>query len=1501
MYGYFVTTAPSGATLKAIRCRLVKDSLKEYLVCLKRHSIEVYSLENNQNRTVNKDGNHFNPPVLTSVLNANSTFVNFIDYRPPTETQTHLLVLTRNFTLFLLTYHENLSKFTSKAVSSLQELHGRPNYENIIFKVDSGYNLLIFYGYHRVLKCIVLDPNNYFNFSDLVTIRTNDAIFVDFEFISSEYTEKLDTSRASSTTKRKNTLTNTPSRSFSGSSSSSISNDIQFKSPTRNSTFYFLESSLIILGEDNVYGSNKTPVRWVYGMKLMFEIEILNGCKRFNSYTHTPLFGDPIKLSVPYSKLIPLNLVNKTNRYDSVMLLGPGSTGFISFKSPRHVKQFKINNAITEVTCCCAYRENKFIFGDDNGGLYLLRLSISALRKTVNTVKRRAVYSPGMSSSSGSQNNSTVSSQQSNKSLSGEQEFMVSEVMAVKLGNFPVPSSLIKLDEEHIFYTSKMGDSSILSINSILNSSNRYEQNSEQSDRNSTEWAQTNLGPITDFAYREETSSGETTILACCGMGNSGSFCEIYLGLSSEIIHESDVPGVLNLFSVPMKSLYNSTSSLLCISFFRFTKFYNFSLSSVEPSEPPDLINLEVPEPAQSRRVNVGRVNKRQKAREALINALENNTRSNQTVTKVINNSHNPPNNSNRTGKITKFENNVFLCNEKTILLSHLRNGNILQVTPRNIVFVNDSFKTVKRTKISQIVRLADDKLAVSSVVCNPYIILLLSNNCIVALEFDLKLVSSRNLEFNVSAMGCITKNDLLNSDLGIFAGAGGLLAVSSWDSNNVILFLTVKDLKVVCSHKISLDYDIFAVSIKFAKINTNVYLLLSLSNGVLYIYQLTKIDRTIKFTLVNKSKLSLWSFKLLELKVNNDEDEDTCNLSKVHLITTGPKSYVIHPKNGKINYTKINTDNLHTMTTIANLKSVENTEKQEMLVIYNNHKSVVVGKLNLLNNFNVQKILKGSNFNKVVYHSKTKLAVISTIPQYIINPSNLTTNTPINSQNTDVLESGYTSATNTQSQLSPCASQQSNNSTDFNSQLSLPDSLLICMNDDAVLSGTDTTNVPSEILLVDIDTKEVVYRLSMPQDHLISSMHKYTHAELGKDYIVFGTSKVSEANDVPTEGFLYFLEVYKESESCTVIVNRNTEPFKGGVVEITSLNKYLVIAVNSTVMVIALPGPNDNSNSNDNTSTSVAVKDSDCNVKKNILELVDINDSSTLIPKIDENTPFLDVVASYDSNTFVVSLDTKDDVIFVGDLMTSVKMLKFRDNSLHETCRDFNTLWTTSLVAVDNSSCLVSDDSGNFMLLKKVKHPVTDQQSIKFDKIGLFHHGEVVNKILKRTEMPIHHEADTTITRNNPREFMVSSRVICESETNSPSETSSLNEHNNLFKGFFTCATTSGSLFQVCFFEDLKMFLKLSLLEHTMQLVQKDLGNIPSRNQRNFEDLHSNIPTRGFVDGDLVESFLKLPDSLKKWVFDTMLINSKQLGIKLNSLESLLYEVDRIKHLRLE
>ncbi|EAN33487.1 CPSF A subunit region family protein [Theileria parva strain Muguga] len=1504
MYGYFVTTAASGATLKAIRCRLVKDSLKEYLVCLKRHSIEVYSLENNENRNVDNDLDHFNPPVLISVLNASSTFVDFVEYRPPSESQTHLLVLTRNFTLFLLTYHDNLAKFTSKTVSSLQELHGRPNYENIIFKVDSGYNLLVFYGYNRVLKCIVLDPNNYFNFSDLVTIRTNDTIFVDFEFISSEYIEKPDASKSSSSPRRRNTSTGTPTRSFSGSSSSSVSKDIQFKSPTRNSSFHFLESKLIILGEDNAYGSNKTPVRWLYGMKLMFEIEILNGCKRFNSYNHTPLFGDPIKLPIPYSKFIPLNLVNKANRYDSVMLLGPGSTGFINFKSPRHVKQFKIDNSITEITCFCMYRDNKFIFGDDNGGLYLLRLSVSTMRKSANTVKRRAVYTPGMSSSSNTLSSSTVSSQQSNRNVSGDGDFMINEVMAIRLGSFPVPSSLIKLGDHHIFYTSKMGNSSIISIYSILNSRNNEEQTLEQGDFKSSEWAQTNLGPITDFAYREEASSGENTILACCGMGNSASFCEIYFGLSSEVIHTSDVPGVHDLFSFPMKSPDDSSSSLLCISFFRFTRFYTVSFSKPDVSDPPELISIEsTPQPAQNRRVNARRVNKRQKARTALINALENNRRPSENPSQVVNNHNNSQRNTNtnRTGKITKFQNNALLCNEKTILFTKLRDGNILQVTPKNIILVNDSFKSVRRAKISQIVTLPGDKYALSSLVCSPYILLLMSTNCIVVLEYDFKNFNSRCLDFTVSAMGCISKNDLLNSDLGIFASGGGLVGVSSWANNNMILFLTVKDLKVVYSHKVNLDYDVYVVSIKFAKINSNVYLLLSLSNGFLYIYQLTRADRRIKMTLSNKSKLSFWSFKLLELKVGSGEGEDTCDLSKVNLITTGPKSYVIHPKNEKITYTKINIDNLHTVTNIVNLGTVAEKEKEELLVIYGNHKSVVVGRLNLLNNFNVQKILKGSNFNKVIYDSRTKLAVISTIPQYIINPNNLYTYTPSNSQSTDVPGYCETPSTNTQSQPSPYISQHSNNSQNSNSQLTDSDNLLLCMSDDQILSGTDTINVPSEALLVDIETKEVVYRLNMPQGHLISSMHKYTHDDLGKDYILLGTSKVSEANDVPTEGYLYFLEVYKEADACTVVVNRNAIPLGGGVVEITNLNKFIVIAVNSNVMVISLTASNENSSPNDPSSSSAVNNGSHRQGTRSKLELVDLKDSRLSIPKQDETTLFIDVVANYDSNTFVVSLDTKDDVIFVGDLMTSVKMLKFRDNRLLETCRDFNTLWTTSLAAVDNSSCLVSDDLGNFLLFKKVQHPTTDQQSIRFDKQGLFHHGEVVNKILKRTQMSVQHVANSRMSRSNPREFMVSNRVVSESESNNPSETLNVNEYTNLFKSFFTCATTSGSLLQVCFFDDLNMFLKLSLLEHTMHLVQKDLGNIPSRNQRNFEDLHSNIPTKGFVDGDLVEAFLKLPDSLKKWVFETMLINSRHLGVKLSSLESLLYEVDHIKHLRLE
>lgn len=98
--------------------------------------------------------------------------------------------------------------------------------------------------------------------------------------------------------------------------------------------------------------------------------------------------------------------------------------------------------------------------------------------------------------------------------------------------------------------------------------------------------------------------------------------------------------------------------------------------------------------------------------------------------------------------------------------------------------------------------------------------------------------------------------------------------------------------------------------------------------------------------------------------------------------------------------------------------------------------------------------------------------------------------------------------------------------------------------------------------------------------------------------------------------------------------------------------------------------------------------------------------------------------VTSYSGNIVALYLDAKDNQILVGDLMKSISVLEYSDNtqSIHEIARDFySPAWITAVRMLGQDSYLAAENNNNILMWRR-----QDSAALKAD-IGI-HLGDQIN-----------------------------------------------------------------------------------------------------------------------------------------------------------------------------
>ncbi|CAL1299313.1 unnamed protein product [Larinioides sclopetarius] len=197
----------------------------------------------------------------------------------------------------------------------------------------------------------------------------------------------------------------------------------------------------------------------------------------------------------------------------------------------------------------------------------------------------------------------------------------------------------------------------------------------------------------------------------------------------------------------------------------------------------------------------------------------------------------------------------------------------------------------------------------------------------------------------------------------------------------------------------------------------------------------------------------------------------------------------------------------------------------------------------------------------------------------------------------------------------------------------------------------------------------------------------------------------------------------------------------------------------------------------------------------------------------------------SYFNNIIALYLKTKGDFILVGDIMRSLALLVYKplEGSFEEIARDHHPNWMTSVEILDDDTVIGAENSYNLFVCQKDSAAPTDEDRQHLQEVGHFHLGEMIN-VFRHGSLVMQHPGEIT----------------------TPTQ------------GSVLYGTVNGCIGLVTQLPE-EYFTFLSEVQTRLTKVIKSVGKIPHSFYRAFSTERKQEPSSGFIDGDLIESFLDL------------------------------------------
>jgi len=208
-----------------------------------------------------------------------------------------------------------------------------------------------------------------------------------------------------------------------------------------------------------------------------------------------------------------------------------------------------------------------------------------------------------------------------------------------------------------------------------------------------------------------------------------------------------------------------------------------------------------------------------------------------------------------------------------------------------------------------------------------------------------------------------------------------------------------------------------------------------------------------------------------------------------------------------------------------------------------------------------------------------------------------------------------------------------------------------------------------------------------------------------------------------------------------------------------------------------------------------------------------------------------------------VLYIQSRGDFILVGDLMKSMTLLQYSASTgeLTELARDFNANWMTAISFLDDETYIGAENGLNLFVLRKNSDAATDEERQRLEVVGEYHLGEFVNKF-----------------RRGSLTMQVAEGGAAPLPT--------------LLYG-----TVNGVLGVLASLPQ-QQFALLSKVQNKLTKVVKGVGGLSHRDFRSFCSDRKTVEANGFVDGDLIESFLGLSADKMAEVVDGLDVTVEEL-----------------------
>lgn len=232
-----------------------------------------------------------------------------------------------------------------------------------------------------------------------------------------------------------------------------------------------------------------------------------------------------------------------------------------------------------------------------------------------------------------------------------------------------------------------------------------------------------------------------------------------------------------------------------------------------------------------------------------------------------------------------------------------------------------------------------------------------------------------------------------------------------------------------------------------------------------------------------------------------------------------------------------------------------------------------------------------------------------------------------------------------------------------------------------------------------------------------------------------------------------------------------------------------------------------------------------------------------------------------------------KEQLAIVGDLMRSISLVQYypEHKALEEVARDFNGNWTTAMEMLTDDFYLGAENWSNLFVLRRNAKAASEEVRCRLETVGRFHLGEMCNKFvtgsltMPQTQSSASHSG--SVVTSTRRTLPVSP---VKGLTNEKAKMSRIRRPVVTIGSQTLFGTVDGTLGSILGL-DARTAAFFTTLERAMAKKIRPVGDFSHQEFRAFDAENRVHPAHGFVDGDLIASFLDLDRLTMQAVVDAM------------------------------